>query len=474
MVEIRTKAALVLSIAVLSLLAMPIPNAKADFPSRKMPIVFVDPEYSSAAAGTLFNVSVKIFNLTDSLYRTDEPWEPGSELPPPGTRLGYSLGNMYGFTVRFSWNPLVLEYVSHVIMVPVENYPDGVLHGPLFVVQGELNSTAGTYFVSQNSWLYPVAAFNCPNRNATMLVFTFKIRREEPCFLRLEYVELVPDPSLVVKLGLEPRIPLLALNGAFTPENTTRVTSVEVGAPVGTLLYTPVLLGENACVRFIMRNRGRTTDSYNLTLYEGGTLLELWINESLASGENKAYNSTFSTAVMGLGLHTVTVNASLLHERTHIADSFTVSFILIRAPSLSVGRSTPDVYENETVVLNAIEGLPHDPNIEIQNYTWLLYAPGTIDPSYKYEGESVTHTFAKNGTWKIVLLVEDNWSISYDPSRNATASYMQEVSLDVQGGEKPAGVSTFPLEQALLVAVLALFAVLFFAVYFSSKRRGRL
>ncbi|MGB9134438.1 MAG: hypothetical protein WCC63_02465 [Candidatus Bathyarchaeia archaeon] len=467
------KAIIVLLITAMPMLATPIPAAKGDFPSKKMPIVYVDPEYSSAPGGTLFNVSVKVFNLTDSFYRTDVLWNPGRELPPPGTRYNYSLGSMYGFTVRFSWNPLVLEYDGHVIKTPVENYPDGVLHGPLFVVQSELNSTAGTYSVSQSSWFYPVAAFNCPNRNATILVLTFKIKREEPCLLRLEYVELVPDPNLVAQ-GVRDAIPLLALDGAFTPENTTRVASLEVGAPVGTQLYTPVISGENACVRFMVRNGGRATDFYNLTLYEDDTLLESWVNEGLASGESEVYNFTFSTSGLRLGLHTITVKASISHERTPIADSFTVNFILIQAPSLSVGSSSSDVYENETVVLNAIESVHQDPNIEIQNYTWLLYEPGAIAPMYEYEGESVTHRFAENGTWKIVLLVEDNWSISYDPLRNATVPYMEEVLLDVQGGDKPQEVSTPTLEQVLLVAVLSSFAVIFVVVYLASRKRVRL
>jgi hypothetical protein len=463
----------VVLVSALAAFAAPVPVVKAYFPSNKMPIVYVDPEYSFAPGGALINVSVNVFNLTNSIYHTDYPWEPGRELREPGTRFNYSLGNLYGYEIRFSWNPGVLEYVDHIVKTPVENYPDGVLHGPLFVVQGDLNKTAGTFAVSQSSWFYPVESFNCPNRNATMLMFTFRVKKEEPVFLRLDYVELIPDPSFVERLGIEPTIPLLALNGVFVPEDTTEVATLEVGAPVGMQLCVPVILGENASIRFVTGNGGSITDLYNLTLYRDNVVvLGSWVNESLASGETAAYNFTFNTTGLALGLHTITVRASMLHKNTPVVDVLTESFILIQAPSIGVESSVSQVYQNETVVLSAIENTDQDPNTEIRNYIWLLYEPGTVAPVYEYEGEAITYTFARNGTWRIVLTVEDNWSISYDPLRNATASYMKEVLLDVQDGEKPGEVSDPTIAQVLLVAALALFLSLFLITRFVDKKQA--
>ena len=440
---------------------------------HNMPIVYMEPQYSAASGETVFNVSVKVFNLTAGFYSTDTLWMLGKSLPPPGTRYNYTLGNMYGFRVRLSWDPLILECVSHVIKTPVEDYPDGVLHGPLLAVQGDLNSSAGTFSVSQNSWYYPVAGFNCPDRNATMFVLSFRVKREEPCSLRLEYVELMPDPSLAGE-GVLQTIPLLALNGAFAPENTTQATAITVGAIVGTQLFTPVILGENACVRFMMKNGGRYTDFYNLTLYQDSTPVETWKNESLASGESKAYNFTIETEGLKLGLHTLAVKASIIHRGTPLVHSSDISFILIHGPSMSVGRSNSDVYENETVVLNALEDVNPDPNVEIRNYTWLLYEPGAVSPGYNYEGENVTHQFAKNGTWRIVLLVEDNWKISYNPSRTATKSYREEVLLDVQSGEKPLTVEALTPEQIALIVLLTSFTLLSVTLYVIWTRRVRL
>jgi hypothetical protein len=453
--------------------AVSIPHATGEL-QHNMPVVYIDPQYSTASEGAIFNVSVRVFNLTDGFYSTDNLWKLGRNLPDPGTRYNYTLGNMYGFKIRLSWNPLILECVSQVIKTPVEDYPDGVLHGPLLAVQSDLNSSAGTFSVSQSSWLYPVAGFNCPDRNATLFVLSFKVKREElSSYLRLDYVELTPDPNLAGR-GILETIPLLPLNGVFKSENTTLVTAMTAGAIVGTQLLTPVILGENACVRFTMKNEGRYTDSYNLTLYKDGAPVETWVNGSLVSGDSKTYNYTFKTEGMELGLHTLTVEAYIIHRGTPLTCSSDVSFILIHAPSMNVGRPTQDVYENETVVLNAFESTHPDPNVEIQNYTWLLYEPGATSPEFKYEGESVTHQFVKNGTWRIVLLVEDNWKISYNSSRNATEPYMEEVLLDVQSGEKPLTVEVFTPVQIALVVLLTSFVLLGVALYVIWERRTRL
>lgn len=53
--------------------------------------------------------------------------------------------NLYGFDLEFSWNTTYLDYVSHTVKVPVETYPDGVLHGPILVVVDTVDIFAGTY-----------------------------------------------------------------------------------------------------------------------------------------------------------------------------------------------------------------------------------------------------------------------------------------------------------------------------------------
>jgi hypothetical protein len=337
-----------------------------------------------------------------------------------------------------------------------------------------LNQTAGTYSIAQSSWLYPVSAFNCPDSNATVFVMTFRVKKGDvPCYLRLDNVELVPDPALVLE-GVIDTIPVLAWSGVFSPDNTTRITTMEVGTLVGTRLYNPVILGEDASVRFVMENMGGSVDSFNVTLYIDDVPLAGWMNESLDSGESRFYNFTFTTESLEPGLHTVELRANMLHKQSELVDSFTVNFILISSPSLSVSSSTDEAYENETVTLNAVEILPEDPNLEIRNYTWRIYEPGALTPVYQYAGRSLTRTFAKNGTWRIELVVEDNWAITYDPMRNATMPYKEEILLEVHAGEKPSSEFVLTYEQTMIIVGLASVAVAGIIVYFTTRKRVRL
>ena len=81
--------------------------------------------------GTTFNVSVRIFNLTNQFYSTGTVWSPGEDLGPYSQfgPYNYSLGNMYGFNIQLRWDPTVLTYVRRLVHTPVEDHPDGALYG---------------------------------------------------------------------------------------------------------------------------------------------------------------------------------------------------------------------------------------------------------------------------------------------------------------------------------------------------------
>jgi len=63
-----------------------------------------------------------------------------------------------------------------------------------------------------------------------VFTITFKVKKAEPCLLRLESVELLLDPVLAVEPKVSYMIPHRALNGTFTSVEMTRITSVDVGA----------------------------------------------------------------------------------------------------------------------------------------------------------------------------------------------------------------------------------------------------
>ncbi|MCK4435840.1 hypothetical protein KAU87_03415 [Candidatus Bathyarchaeota archaeon] len=424
-----------------------------------MPVVYVDPQQAFGAEGTIFTVSVKIFNLTDSFYPTDSEWETGEPLPPPGTLFNYSLGNMYGFDIVFSWDPAVLEYVDRSVMTPVEEFPEGVLHAPIVEMQDEVDSLAGNYSLSQSSWP-PVISFNCPNDNATIFTITFRVKEERTSSLRLESVELMLDPILAIQQGVPDIIPHRTVDGEFSRVRTTRIVSMNVGALVGTQWHNPLIAGEDAIVSVFVFNEGEIANFYNLSLYDGDTLLVWWKGESLGRHKSRVHDYTLKTNLLGRGIHRVTAELSVLHYETIIVDLFTGNFTLIYGPLLSIIKTPIEIEQNETMTLSAESSFHQDPSSFISTYTWLLYEPEAEIPAYEFKGVTVTHRFSKNGTWTAVLTVEDNWGITLDPLRTATAPYRKEIEVNVGLVSIPDPILTQEQVTAIIVFILMAIATI--------------
>ena len=458
---------LILTVNAIAILAQVTASA-VEYPTD-MPVVYVDPQEAFGAEGTTFTVSIKIFNLTDQFYQTNSLWEIGEPLPPPGTLHNYSLGNMYGFNITFSWDPTTLEYVSRSVLTPVEDYPEGVLHAPILIFQDEVDSLAGEYSLSQSSWL-PVEAFNCPDKNATIFSMTFRVKEEKASSLRLESVELMLDPILAIKPGVLDIIPHLTVDGEFSRARTTRIVSMDIGTLVGSRWHNPVISGEEVSVRVFIFNEGDITNFYNLTLYNDGNLLAWWKGETLGRGGSRTHDYTFRTTSLGGGFHRVTAIISVLHYKTIIIDSFTGNFTLIYGPLLSIGKTPTEIQQNETMTLSVDSSFHQDPTSYILDYTWLLYEPEAEIPTFEYRGISITHRFTKNGTWTAILTIEDNWGITFDPLRKATAPYQRNIIIDVGVVGEPKPILT--QEQATVIIIFILMAVASIAGYTLGKWRG--
>jgi len=426
-----------------------------------MPVVYVDPQLVIASPGETFTVSVKVFNLTDTLYTAAETWEPGEPLPPPGTRYKYYLGNLYGLGIQLSWDPVILEYVNHTVKIPVEDYPDGVLYGPVQHIEEEVDPDAGMFSLAKSS--LATEGFNCIDANATIFTMVFNVRKEGKCSLQLDMVDLSSFPEL----GVVSTIPRWVLHGEFQSTGAmTRIASVNIGALVTGKLYHPIIIGENATVSIDVINDGNVRDTYNLTLYNGTISLRTWENEALEPGESKTFNYTIKAEDLDRGLHSITVNATIIHEGKLFIDAEFKEFRVIDTPTLSISEP-PSVIKGDTVTLSASGSVHNDPDGEILNYTWSLIEPGAGTSVFKtYEGISMTHTFAKNGTWRIILTVKDNWGVTYNPDRPATEPYQKEILLNVGAKSE----TPFTIENIAFVIIIAVVLILI-VVYL--RRRAR-
>jgi PKD repeat protein len=143
------------------------------------PVVYVYPNYTSVGVGETFTIAVIGFNFTDTWI--GEPGNPTHSVP---------LGDLYAFDIEFTWDPTVLDYLSHTVTTPVESYPNpippspyaGVLHSPPAPLQArnivdEDGNIPDALSPETRAW-FAYAAFNPAipqNGNCTFFTMTFQV-----------------------------------------------------------------------------------------------------------------------------------------------------------------------------------------------------------------------------------------------------------------------------------------------------------
>ena len=442
--------------------------AAAPLPSD-MPVVFVDPQNITANPGDTFTISVKVFNLSNNYYGASDPqWVPRAPLPPPGSRFNYSLGNLYGFDFQLSWESEVLEYVSHSVKVPNgTSNPDGILYEPIIDVMDYVDSSTGTYWLVKSSQS-PAPMFNRPDANATMFTMTFTVKKLGTCTINITNSDLSTRP---IELTMQD-IPHWAKPAQFQTEVlATRIESLVVGAWVdGTFYEPPVISGEDAQVRIAMINDGNTTDTCNITLYEGTTVLQTWENETLETGERKTFNHTIAAADLTLGNTTINVMVtSVVLESEGIIEEGSKQFTVIQTPMLTIAGPAAAT-AGDKVSFNATGSVHIDPDGEILSYTWTLMAPDETHSRITVQEGNVTVKFQldkkwSGGNWTVALEVEDNWGVTYNENRPLTAPYRITKIIEVS---PYVGAGIFNIENIALIVMLVV--VIAVAVIYLRRR----
>ena len=152
---IRKKASMIvfLTIFLLSICMIPTPAENVE-----KPLLYVDPPtVLDLEPCRNFTIEVKIANITD----------------------------LYGFDLKLSWDPSILEYVSHTVMVPVETHPGGVLHEPVYSQMNQVDKDAGMYRCAYSS----MGAAEPFNGNGTVFTMKFKILKKEVTVLPFFYLK---------------------------------------------------------------------------------------------------------------------------------------------------------------------------------------------------------------------------------------------------------------------------------------------
>ena len=97
--------------------------------------------------------------------------------------------DLIGFGLQIEWNTTYLDYVDHIVKVPVETYSDGLLHEPILWVLDEVNASEGLYYVA-------VRTLGGPSFYGSGIAFEITFR--------VKYQPVNPEPSVnfLVEFGL--------------------------------------------------------------------------------------------------------------------------------------------------------------------------------------------------------------------------------------------------------------------------------
>jgi parallel beta-helix repeat protein len=161
---------------------------------------------------------------------------------------------LYGFEIRIQWNTTYLQYVSHTVTVPVENYPGGTLHAPVIWLKNEVDATAGTYWLAVSS-MAPAPPFN---GNGTAFLITFKSLNQSGIttidFLNIDLADkdgrIIPHSSINCSVEVLPGY-------VFYDVAITNITSPK----------TVIGQGYTTNVNVTIANQGNFTETFNVTLY---------------------------------------------------------------------------------------------------------------------------------------------------------------------------------------------------------------
>jgi len=192
--------------------AMLIPHEAVDgsVVVMEIPTLYLDPAEITVLEGEEFTITVNIANVI----------------------------NLAGFDIRFGWDTSLLEYVSHTVHVPVEDYPDGVLHEPLIWIYDIVNengvpgATPGTLY-----WLV-VATLGGPGFNGSGIVFEMTF-----CCIGIGESALHFYETTLVDVHAAP-IPHEAVDGSVVVEGITTlyIDPAEITVLVGQVFKVDVKL----------------------------------------------------------------------------------------------------------------------------------------------------------------------------------------------------------------------------------------
>jgi PKD repeat protein len=276
------------------------PSGEKAFSATSIAMVYVDPQNTTKDIDETFTVDIVLADVE----------------------------NLYGVYIPFQWDPTILEYTDHTAKIPVETYPDGILHEPGITFMDTVDPTAGTYTLGY-ACLDPAPAFY-----GTGIAFnlTFRVKKAGGCLLEF------PKDN---RTGL-PLIKLSDIQGEAVKYDSQDGYFETVGTPQASFTYQPQIGVVGKPISFNASESNTpsgTIVAYYWDFADGNK------TASTNAEITHAYNDTGLYGVSLIVENNVGVNSSKIVEQVIIVESRNIKII-------SIWLSTNVILINNTVQAN--------------------------------------------------------------------------------------------------------------------------
>ena len=246
---------------------------------------------------------------------------------------------LYEFAIEISWNISLLEYLNHTITVPVEDYPEGIMHKPADILTDEVNETSGTYMIHVKS-SYPAEPFD---GSGVVVRITFKPKASGICILNITHSELLDKYGKLIDHK--------SYNGI-----------VDIGEGIHDVAVVQISLEKNQICQGIIvdinvtvENQGSYNEIFNVTTYVNGTVLNY--TSILVGYYSRAVISfKWNTTSFPIGNYTLYSNVSVVAGEIDVLDnSYVFGLVTIIKPIYDA--AVLDISFNKDIIAQTYSGL---------------------------------------------------------------------------------------------------------------------
>ena len=257
-------------------------------------------ETESSVRGQLIQTSLPAVHV-DPLSTTDPSLVPGENFT-----IEVKISNvteLQGLDIQLNWNTSILNYTSHLVKIPVEDYPDGVLHEPAIELADQVNEAAGTYWTAFTTLGGP--SFN---GSGTVFEITFTVVGFGECILDIFNSDLANYQGKPISHRVEDGY----FSNVFYDVIITNVVPSSAAAFIGDIIEITVVVLNNGTAR---------NENFNVTTYFDDEVIDTIAVSMLPPSEEETLTFYWNTTGIIPGNYTITANATTVPGESHVENN---------------------------------------------------------------------------------------------------------------------------------------------------------